>query len=423
MKILWFTNTSSLYNKDSNFYGGGWIDSLESLINESKELNLAVSFFHKTDNKKFINKNTTYYPILRQSAKKTPIKSLLKNYTGKGDDENFIKDMLKVINDFKPNIIHVFGTEEVFSTIQNHTDIPVVIQIQGLMNPCFNNYFPPGVSQKDFLLSFKYFRKNLIGASPYFTYKKFIDKAKRESEILSKSKYLIGRTSWDKKVSLLLAPNAKYFHIDEVLRPSFYKSNQASKLTNKKIIILSTLSEITYKGLDVILKTANLLKTTSNVNFIWKVIGVKDDGLLLNFFEKKYKISFKESSVIFLANKNSSEITKLMSSADLYIHTSYIDNSPNSVCEAQILTLPIIACNVGGVSSIIKDNLTGILVPSNGIYEIAQSIIDYYTSPKKFFNLAINGKKVADKRHNKMIIKEQLINTYNYILNNAKFHR
>ena len=63
MKILWFTNTSSLYNKDSNIYGGGWIGSLESLINRTKDLNLAISFFHKTDHKKLINKNTTYYPI------------------------------------------------------------------------------------------------------------------------------------------------------------------------------------------------------------------------------------------------------------------------------------------------------------------------------------------------------------------------
>ena len=72
---------------------------------------------------------------------------------------------------------------------------------------------------------------------------------------------------------------------------------------------------------------------------------------------------FKDSGVVLLGTKNSSEITKLMSSADLYIHCSYVDNSPNSVCEAQMLSLPIIACNVGGVSSIVKDNMTGTLVP------------------------------------------------------------
>ena len=61
--------------------------------------------------------------------------------------------MLKVICDFNPDIIHVFGTEEVFSLIQNHTNIPVVIQIQGLMNPCFNNYFSPELVKK---ISFKF---------------------------------------------------------------------------------------------------------------------------------------------------------------------------------------------------------------------------------------------------------------------------
>ena len=420
MKILWFINTSSLYNKKSDKLGGGWIESLELLLKESNEIDLAVSFFHKTDHQKIKKNNTTYYPILRKSAKKKPIKTVLNNYLAKENEKQYLTQMLNVVDDFNPDVIHIFGTEEVFSVVQNYTQKPVVIQIQGLMNPCFNNYFPPGISQIDFILNLNYFKQNLIGSSPFFAHKKFKAKAIRESKFLKESKYVMGRTHWDKNTLSLLAPNALYFHVDEVLRPHFYKPLKINHFKNKTIIILSTLSPITYKGLDVVLKTANLLNVNRSISFLWKVIGVEKNNKLAEFFEKKLNILYTENNVIFLGKQSSDEISKLISKADLFVHPSYIDNSPNSVCEAQILELPVIACNVGGVSSIVEHDKTGILVPSNGVHEIACNIRDYNNSPEKYFTLAKNGKVSATKRHNKMLIKNKLLTTYQNIINNAK---
>ena len=156
MKILWFTNTSSLYEKIPNNYSGGWIDSLELLLKESNDIDLAISFFHKTDFQKLNKNNTTYYPIFRKSGKRSPIKSIFNNYLGKEEHvKQYLSEMLKVVDDFNPDVIHVFGTEEVFSVIQNHTKKPVIIHIQGLMNPCYNAYFPSGISQSNFILNLK----------------------------------------------------------------------------------------------------------------------------------------------------------------------------------------------------------------------------------------------------------------------------
>ena len=44
--------------------------------------------------------------------------------------------------------------------------------------------------------------------------------------------------------------------------------------------------------------------------------------------------------------------------ANLFICSSSIENSPNSVGEAQLLGVPIIASNVGGVPSIIDNSCT-----------------------------------------------------------------
>ena len=54
-----------------------------------------------------------------------------------------------------------------------------------------------------------------------------------------------------------------------------------------------------------------------------------------------------------------------MLSCTAYVHPSYIDNSPNSVCEAQVLGVPVVATDVGGVPSIVENGKTGWLVPAN----------------------------------------------------------
>lgn len=47
MKILWFTNTPSLYpNGKRNCYnGGGWISSLEQLIRKNSGIELHIAFY------------------------------------------------------------------------------------------------------------------------------------------------------------------------------------------------------------------------------------------------------------------------------------------------------------------------------------------------------------------------------------------
>ena len=53
MKVLWFTNTASKYDLGKHSYnGGGWIESLEELLNQEESVELAISFFHNEGKEK-----------------------------------------------------------------------------------------------------------------------------------------------------------------------------------------------------------------------------------------------------------------------------------------------------------------------------------------------------------------------------------
>ena len=420
MNILWFTNTPSLYNSDKpTYFGGGWIESLESLLSKEKSIDLGISFFHKDSIFKIKKNNTTYYPLCKRESFFSRVKNKASNYSGSLESDNeFIPKLLEVIDDFKPDVINVFGTEGIFSGIQNYTDIPVVIHLQGLINPYLNTYFPPNTSKWSFLLNFKYLRHNLHGISPFFGYKRMRNQALREGKNMKNAKFIMGRTQWDKSFSKLYAPNAEYFHVNEVLRDSFYSDvvvTQTKKVNEVEII--STISPIIYKGVDVILKSAQLLKKHTNVNFSWKLIGIPHDSKILKFYEKELNLNHKKLGIKCIGFKNEQELKNIISTSDLFIHPSYIDNSPNSICEAQILGLPVIACNVGGISSIIVDKETGLLVPSNGIIEIVSSITKFVANPEYFKEISEKEKISALVRHDKSKIIKEITRAYAEILN------
>lgn len=419
MKVLWFTNTPSLYDQGKHHYhGGGWIESLEELLTCHSKIELGIAFFHPTDKIKEMRDNVCYYPIQHKSLRKKPVTAVFNNWTGRFNEKEYFVEFLKIIDDFKPDVIQVFGTENAFGMVQKATNIPVIIHLQGILNPYENSYFPVGFSQLDFVINLKYLTRNILGISPVFGLKRFRLQALREKKILEGINYVCGRTEWDFQIASLYNPKINYYHLDEVLRPIFYQNISIKTQNNgSKFIILSTLSPTIYKGIDVILKTAKKLKELCDFDFEWRIIGLDANADLLTFFESKIGFNHRNVGVNLIGKLNSLELVREMKGAAVFVHPSYIDNSPNSLCEAQILGLPVIACNVGGVSSLIKHKENGFLVPSNGVFEIVYYLRFLYSDAEMREYLGSNAQKTANQRHNKEQITSTLLEIYNSLRN------
>ncbi len=414
MRVLWFTPTSSQYDKGSHYYhGGGWVESLEQTFRDHSKVQLGISFFHAKDCLKKERGTVTYYPI--QEIEKGNFNKLISNWSCKIESGSYLKKCLEVINDFSPDVIQVFGTEGSFPEIQHFTEVPVVIHLQGLINPCDNAFYPPGINNYNILTYLPFFKNHVLGNSLLFDKKRFEKQAEKELVYFKESTFLIGRTSWDKMISSFLAPQATYFHVDEILRSSFYDASPWTPNQQTGVRIISTLSSSIYKGIDLVLKTAYLLKKKLGNTFDWQIIGLHNDNKLVRFFEYCLKKRFKDCNVSFIGVLSESELIKSLQQANIFIHPSYIDNSPNSVCEAQILGMPVIACNVGGTSTLIEHEQNGILVPANAPYELAHNIMLLANDKIKSEQLGTQARISAMERHNRMKTLNSLINAYQTI--------
>jgi glycosyltransferase involved in cell wall biosynthesis len=414
MRILWFAPTSSQYDKGSHYYhGGGWIESLEQTFRDHSSDKLAICFFHHADQVKRERDNVTYYPV--RLAKKNNFQKLLNNWSASIDSESYITEFKQVIADFKPDVIQVFGTENCFADIQEHTDTPVVIHLQGILNPYNNAFYPPGINRHDVLTYLPFLKNHLLGNSLLFDKKRFEKRAAKELIYFKQAKNLIGRTCWDRMLSTRLAPQATYFQVEEILRSSFYEATPwKATLHDGPIRIVSTISSTIYKGLDVILKTAGLLKSLG-VEFEWKIVGLQASNKLVGFFEKSYQAKFRDRHVEFLGVYPEKELIRLLQHSDVFVHPSYIDNSPNSVCEAQMIGMPVVSCDVGGTSSLIRNQETGLLVPANGIYEMAHAVISLAGDKRKSALLGQQARQRALERHDRVNTYRSLMKVYQTI--------
>lgn len=409
MRILWLSGNASLYTERTKGYNsGGWIGALEREISKYPEIELGICFLHHDDCFKKVIDKTTYYPVKLYNTK---LEKIHHNLFYEKYDQIEITKLLKVIDDFNPDVIHVWGTEISFGLISKYTQIPTVIHLQGILNPVYNALFIPALSKEYFLKhAGRGIFKNIFNIQFIRIWK---HNMKRELEIFKICQNFIGRTDWDKNISQLLAPDSSYYYCGELLRSHFYQTNAWQPHQRQKLIVTSVLSNPPYKGIDVILKCANILKQYGNIDFEWNIFGVIEN----RFAEKLTGIQANEVKVLYKGIASAESLINELLESDVFVHSSYIDNSSNSVCEAQTVGIPVISTNVGGISSLIINNETGILVPANDPYYLASQILGLFKDKKNAKKIGANGRIEALKRHNNITIINDLINVYAKVQN------
>ena len=100
----------------------------------------------------------------------------------------------------------------------------------------------------------------------------------------------------------------------------------------------------------------------------------------------------------------------------MFICPSSIENSPNSLGEAQLLGVPTIASYVGGVPDMINHGKTGLLYRFEEIEMLAECIRRIFTDTTLAMNLSENGIKAAKKRHHQKENLNRMIEIYQLII-------
>ena len=414
MRVLWIGG-SGLYvpshASQGGYNGGGWVASVQKEIMKCENITLGISFCQDGEPEKVMQDGVFYYPIPHHTkSKKDKILDLFKLNDAARDEvlwPYYEHKFKKVIEDFKPDVIHIFGSELYHGLAARVAgNIPMVLHIQGLLSLSIYILLPPGFSRREYIMS----GKGLKGKFQHLQYLAYWKRsAYREKAILNAVPYVIGRTDWDRQAMAVLNPKAKYYYGGEILRDVFYEARER-QFPNVPTIT-TTISFPTYKGYDVILEVAYILKNELHLDFQWNVYGNIDP----EFMEKHIDLRHQDLNVNLCGVASAETLRDALLSSTMYFHSSYIENSPNSVGEAQMVGVPVVASRVGGTDSMVEHGKTGFLYPVTDPYIAAYYIKRLIDNKEENMAIGIKAREIALVRHDKRQIVKELLDVYEQI--------
>lgn len=406
MKVLWFEITTPSRYKCTNQVIAGWQDALENIVLGCKDIQLYIAFESATESEVKIIDGITYIPMLTSYSF---IERKLSNHTWKINERKVIEAGRKVIEQYQPDIIHVFGCEWPYGLLTPYTDIPLVVHIQGSIIPYNNALYPPGYNEFTMVKAAGgNLRKDWHCLMNYNKAKSNLEMEKR---VWKTVRHYMGRTSWDKALVNMLTKDATYHHVEEALRPAFMNTQKQWQIPEDgKLRLLSIGCSSFWKGIDMILKTAHVLNE-AGIDFEWNVAGSMSNELQ-NVVENKEKMKFADNHINILGFCSPESLIDLMCQSTLYVHTAYIENSPNSICEAQLLGMPIISTMVGGIATLVSNRIDGELFPANDPWQMANAIVALSEDVGRMKKYSENSRHHAMLRHDPLNILNQLMTCY-----------
>lgn len=410
MRVLWLATSPSLYDEGKVM---GWIGSLENIVRKyCPEIELGIAFEHSDREFKVERNGVTYYPI---NFSATIISTLKLKYNG--NNNWFLKKplLMKILEDFKPDIIHCFGSEWNWGLLAKETKIPFILHMQGFIN--LYNYASSNVKIRKQSIWYNLIHPREFLQKQVLKYYNTIRNS-NERKIMSSCRFFMGRTEWDKNIVRYYSPESNYYYCPEAIRPAIYDAKERwSYKKSESIRIVTIASAGRLKGNGIILETAKFLKELG-VKFEWRVSGNKG---IFTQFERSLGIKASDVNVTLLGYIDVNQVKQELINAEIYVLPSIIDNSPNSLCEAQLIGIPVIASYVGGVPQIVEDNKTGILYPYNEPHSLAFKILNLHKSPDLQKRLSENEIEQSHLRHNPQKLSKRLTEIYTQVIaNNQK---
>ena len=402
MKILWITNSlafpdicNALNIPEPQL--GGWMKSmLISISSMYPDLQFGIATLY-TVTKQLIKrdiKNVTYYCIPGN-----PSTSYNKKL------ETFWKE---INNDFCPDVVHIHGTE--FSHGLAYMRVcgssNVCISLQGVVSG-IERYNLGGI-QMDILRKYRtlydYFKTSVTQMQ-----KSMHIRAELEKEYFNRCMHIIGRTDWDKTHVWSVNPRAHYHFCNENLRSSFYLCNtwQYDKCQKYRIFLSQAASPL--KGIQKVIEALPIvLRDFPDV----EVYVAGNDYTLRKTLKDKLKFRAYPNYICHLMDnlkvRDKIHFTGFLDEkgmieqylkAHIFVCPSSVENSPNSLGEAQLLGVPCIGSIAGGIPSMIEHGKTGLLYRFEEYEYLAKYICQLFYDNELVTILSENGSKEAAKRH------------------------
>ncbi len=363
-----------------------WIMNLSKALAENKEVEL-----HLLTSSPWVTGSQT---VKRDGMYIHVIKSGIP-FIHRGWPGNFVLDALTgfaleskklcaELNRIRPDIVHAHGTEREYALTAMRSGFPYLISIQGIVAE-FKKTDPS---------------------------RNFDIMAPQEELAVKRCRYFTCRTHFDSGFIRRLNPSAKIFDIPEAMNPLFW-AGAWDHPSGQRILFVGG-GEFR-KGLHELIEAAGSVAK--------EIPGVSIDAVGNCSPERRKTLQEMADGcgveIRFHGFQSSGEIAKLHRQCRLFVLCSSNENSPNTLAEAMVSGMPCVAYNVGGVSSMVEDGKTGLLVKPHDIEALASAVAELLVDKEKAKRLGQAAADFARPRNHPDHVAKETMAAYRFILEAA----
>ena len=340
------------------------------------------------------------------------------------------KNMLKeVLDEVKPDLVQLFGTENDHSLHLFELFDPekILVYIQGLAAPC-GEHMTDGLPE--YFLDANPLKEvaalHTGGLTVRQQKEKLANRGIKEENVIRKAHYILGRTDWDREYCLRLNPRAEYFHLGEIMRPSFYPGGWRRERCLPHRIFVSQ-ANAPLKGFHrAIQALPELCRRWPDTQLYVAGWPPPDKGPLLRplmnwlseytgYLAKLAKILGVEGHIHYTGILDEVGMRHQLMAAETFLICSNIENSPNALGEAMLMGLPCVASAVGGIPSMLEPG-QGILFDPEEKDALAASIIALWEDPANADRLGRSARMRALEDHDPVEIAHAQIDIYKKLI-------
>lgn len=337
-----------------------------------------------------------------------------------------IRELREIILNENPDVIHVWGTEDLwglFPFSELFPQIPYIIEIQGIL-ACVSEEYYGGLTIRELLKCWSIKECLKPSSSLPAIRHLYTRNIPREREILERAANIGVQSQWSADVIRTFNPIARLFRSDIALRPAFYKSEkwQAVPYTaDSPVRIFSTaLMGQPLKGGYILFKAFEIVRRRYP-NAQLYLAGAKEDGLrrsgfcrMLTRFARKHH--FLEA-IHKLGIISAEDLAEQYRTAAVFVNPSNWESYSVVTAESQYIGCPTVAAYSGAMPELGCDG--SVLYFPKGDFRIcAARILEILDNPSLASTLSARSIAVAEDRQDRRRIADNQLSTYNRLIDN-----
>lgn len=413
MRLLWITNIK-VECGDNPSFRGGWMTSALNYLLDNTDYEIIIAYPNGKNN--FDNYSIKYVSFFYDLSRT--------KY-----DENLYNQFLNIYTEYKPDIIHIWGTEylHTYAAVKAAKKIQLihklVVHIQGLVS-VYSKHYALGIPEK--YQKAKTLLDIISGSSLKNQIKIFHKRGINEQLALKSVRYVIGRTSWDKACVWQINPSVKYLFCNEIMRPIFYSSDKWEQSKCERYTIFISQANKSVKGFHFVVEALSIIKKHyPDVKVYVAGGGIFDKKGGMSFINRQLRINTYnkylyqkicryglQENIFFLGTLSSAQMKERYLKANVFVSASAIENSCNSVIEAMLLGVPVVSSYVGGITDMIVHKKDGILYPCDEPYMLAYYIMELFKDVSMTEKISVNARERAMNEYNQKTVGKELVGIY-----------